>query len=324
MSKRPGDLGEFGLIRALTGGLRPGEGIIQGIGDDCAVIEAGGAQLLLTCDASLEGVHFHRNWGAPHDLGWKAAASAISDIAAMGGRARHVLVTLALPPDAPLEFVKAFYAGVADAVEQCDAAIIGGDTTASASGIVADITVIGDVPGRAVFRQGAESGDLIAVTGVPGRRGAGLYALLHGIDAPEYIQAYLKPLPRLAEGQWLQARDEVHAMIDISDGILPDAQHIATASGVGIDLDADELPADPSLDTFWGDQDRISPEERLRSGEEYELLVALAPEEATAVCGAFEVAFGLPLTPIGRCVRDFQGVRINGEIPERAGFEHFG
>lgn len=323
MNGGPGGLGEFGLIRAWTQRLRSGESVIQGIGDDCAVVEAGGTALLLTCDASLEGVHFHRDWGTPWDLGWKAAVSALSDIAAMGGRAKFVLVTVALPPAIELPYTQALYRGIADAVEAAGAAIVGGDTTASQSGIVIDIAVVGEVVGRAVLRGGARAGDVIAVTGVPGRRGAGLHALLNGIDAPELIRDYLHPTPRLAEGQWLQAQAGVTAMMDVSDGLLPDARHIAEASGVGIDLWPGKLPSDAVLERFWGSQGRPAGVERLRSGEEYELLVALDAEAAEGVCRELRDVFGLGLTMVGVCDGGHTGVWVDGGVSRDDGFEHF-
>lgn len=323
MSGGLGGLGEFGLIRALTDGLKRGAGVRQGPGDDCAIVETEGAPLLLTCDASLEGVHFHRDWGTPADIGWKAAAAALSDIAAMGGRARFVLVTLALPEDADLEYTKALYSGIAEAVASAGAAIIGGDTTASRSGIVMDFSVIGEVVGRAVMRDGARPGDLVAVTGVPGRRGAGLHALLNGVEAPALVRDYLHPVPRLAEGQWLQDQPGVRAMIDVSDGVLPDARHIAEASGVGIDLWPGKLPGDDALTEFWRAQGREPGAERLRSGEEYELLLAVAPDEASSVCVGFHEAFGMPLTVIGTCCKGPAAVLVDGTAPAGAGFEHF-
>jgi thiamine-monophosphate kinase len=316
-------LGEFGLIRTLTQSLRSGSGVAHGIGDDCAVVEVGGKKLLLTCDASLEGVHFHRDWGAPADIGWKAAVSALSDIAAMGGKASFVLVTLALPNDVEVDFARALYQGLADAVESASAAIVGGDTTASRSGIVIDITVVGEVVGRPVLRNGARPGDLIAVTGIPGRRGAGLHALLSGIDAPDLIRDYLHPVPRIAEGQWLQAQAGVHALIDVSDGILPDARHLAGESGVGIDLRAPTMLPDAELDAFWRAQGREAAQERLRSGEEYELLAAIAPEGAEALCASFQETFGLPFTVVGVCVKAPGDVRVDGVTPVQPGFEHF-
>ena len=316
-------LGEFGLIRALTADLKSGGNVQHGIGDDCAVVAFGGKSMLLTCDASLEGVHFKRDWGVPEDLGWKAAVSALSDIAAMGGRANFVMVTLALPEELELAFVEALYRGIRDAVESAGAIIVGGDTSASHSGIVMDLTVVGEVVGRPMLRSGAQPGDVIAMSGAIGERSAGLHALLHDVEAPELIREYLHPLPRLAEGQWLQAQPGVKAMMDVSDGLLPDARHIAESSGVGIDLWTDWLPASARLEEFWRGQGLDCGAQRLRSGEEYELLVVLDSVEAGAICEAFEKKFELPLTVIGECDDGHEGVRVDGEESDEKGYEHF-
>ena len=279
--------------------------------------------MLLTCDASLEGVHFKRDWGNPQDIGWKAAVSALSDIAAMGGRANFVLVTLALPIDVALDYVEALYGGIKAAVEHARALIVGGDTTASHSGIVLDFTVVGEVVGRPMLRSGARPGDVIAMTGAIGERGAGLHALLHGMEAKELIRAYLHPFPRLAEGQWLQAQPGVKAMMDVSDGLVPDAGHIAKASGLGIDLQRDWLPANAVLEEFWRGQGLECAVQRLRSGEEYELLVVLDAAEAKGVCEAFEREHEFPLTVVGVCSDGHEGVWVDGWETDEKGFEHF-
>jgi len=323
MSQGLGGLGEFGLIRALTKSLRRGDGVRQGIGDDCAVVEVGGVSLLITCDASLEGIHFQRNWGAPGDIGWKAGAAALSDIAAMGGRAKWALVTLALPNDLSEDYARALYGGIVEAVESAGAAIIGGDTTASQSGIVLDLVIVGEVVGRPGLRTGGKPSDLVAVSGVPGRRGAGLYALLHGLKAPALIREYLRPVPRLAAGQWLQAQSAVRAMMDVSDGLIPDTRHLAEAGGVGIDLRPRLLTPDAALDAFWSEQGRDPATERLRSGEEYELLVILKAGAASETCRAFQDRFNLPLTVVGACAGPPAAVTVDGEAPAESGFEHF-
>jgi thiamine-monophosphate kinase len=316
-------LGEFGLIRALTADLKSGGSVQHGIGDDCAVVEFGGKSMLLTCDASLEGVHFRRDWGTPEDIGWKAAVSAISDIAAMGGRASFMLVTLALPADAALDYVEALYGGIKAAVDHAGVLIVGGDTTASNAGIVLDFTVVGEVVGRPMLRRGAQPGDVIAMTGTIGERGAGLHALLHGVEARDLVRAYLHPFPRMAEGQWLQAQPGVKAMMDVSDGLVPDARHIAKASGVGIDLRRDWLPANTALEDFWRGQALDCAAQRLRSGEEYELLVVLKADEAEGICEAFAREHALPMTVVGLCGGGHEGVWVDGAETDEQGFEHF-
>lgn len=323
MSGSVGDHGEFALIASLTSALKAGTGVKQGIGDDCAVVRMGDKELLLTCDASLEDIHFKRDWGTPEDIGWKAAVSALSDIAAMGGRPLMVLVTLALPEDLPVAYAEALYRGLAHAVESTGAVIVGGDTTASRSGIVIDLSVIGEAVGRSVLRSGAQPGDVVAVTGAIGERGAGLHALLNGVDAPEFIRAYLHPSPRVDEGVWLQGQTGVHAMMDVSDGLLPDARHIAKASGVGINLLSAQLPNNVSLWSYWAEQGIESMPQRLCSGEEYELMVILAVDEAPALLQAFMAQFDVAIHPVGVCTDRAGEVTVDGEPPTAQGFEHF-
>jgi len=234
-----------------------------------------------------------------------------------------VLVTLALPADASLDYVESLYGGIKAAVAHAGALIVGGDTTASHSGIVLDFTVVGEVVERPMLRRGAQLVDVIAMTGAIGERGAGLHALLHGVEARDLVRAYLRPFPRLAAGQWLQAQPGVKAMMDVSDGLLPDAGHIARASGVGIDLRRDWLPANARLEDFWRAQGLDCAAQRLRSGEEYELLVVLDADEAEGICTAFEKEFELPMTVVGLCGDGHEGVWVDGGEPDAKGFEHF-
>jgi thiamine-monophosphate kinase len=317
------DLGEFGLIARLTSGLPSHEDVVCGVGDDCAVIKAGDRVWLVTTDASIEQVHFTRESASPHDIGWKAAATAISDIAAMGGAARFLTVTLACPAATPLAWLDALYAGIAEAAAEAEAIIIGGDVTGSPAGVMIDVAVLGDAPaGGFRLRSGACTGDLLAVTGFPGCSAAGLAVLGLGIDAPELVRAHLHPVPRLAEGRWLAAQVGVHAMIDVSDGVVQDAGHLGEASGLAVDIEADAVPIAQEL-ARRADTLRIHPVElALAGGEDYELAVALDPAAAAACCAAFTETFGLPLTVIGRFTQG-QGVRIDGESPDALGFDHF-
>jgi thiamine-monophosphate kinase len=319
------EIGEFRLIERVTRGLRRGPGVVEGVGDDCAVLQFGNALVLATCDASIEGVHFRRDWASPRDIGWKAAAGAISDIAAMGGDARYVLASVACPADSDSSVIEEICAGIADAVESCGATLVGGDMTGSQAMIGIDISVLGEaVGGRYLTRAGAKPGDAVAVTGFPGLAAAGLLALQRGIDAAPLIQAHLRPVPRLAEGRWLVARAGVHAMIDLSDGLLQDLGHIAERSGVGINVDSDLVPLGPALNGF--DSILCEPLECLclSGGEDYELAIALDPVLAPAVCRDFAEQFGRPLTLVGEVESGWSGIRLDGQEPGRRGFDHFG
>ncbi len=317
------DLGEFGLIHHLTHGL---DCIHDSIGDDCAIVELGGATLLITSDTAVEGTHFLWDYGTPHDLGWKTAAAALSDIAAMGGQPRYVTISMAIPANLELEKIEAFYQGMADAIQSTHAQIIGGDTTRSQSGLMVDLTVIGEPgPGRILLRSGAEADDVIAVTGYPGRSAAGLLALQGGQDIPPLTRAHLHPIPRIQEGQWLAQQDGVHALMDCSDGMVQDLGHIAKASNLGIELSGHDLPHDPILEEA-SRQGGFDPQALcLAGGESYELLLAVSKAAFPALATEFTERFNLPLTAIGYTNTDTNGVHIDGQSLDGtpAGYDHF-
>ena len=317
-------LGEFGLIRRLTEDLPGHPAVLAGVGDDCAVLKAGGQSMLVSCDAALEGVHFRRDLATPKAIGWKAATAALSDIAAMGGRPRFMLVTLACPTETELPFLDGLYAGLRGAAEHYETVIVGGDTTESHSGLILDVTVIGEsAGGRILLRSGARPGDVAVVTGGPGRSAAGLMALHSGADAPELVAAHLHPQARFTEGQWLAARREVHALIDSSDGLLQDAGHLADASGIGLDVDPDKVPLAPELAAYAAGLGIDPLELALAGGEDYELIAALDGPSAASLIDAFQNRFELPMTAVGVFTADFAGVRIAGECVDKTGYDHF-
>jgi thiamine-monophosphate kinase len=328
MPEKLSDLGEFGFIRRITSGLPPHDAVIEGIGDDCAVVRAGETVLLVTSDAAVEEVHFSLSLAAPEDIGWRAATAAISDIAAMGGKPLCLTLSLALPAHTPVAVAEALFQGVRAATEAHDTAIAGGDTTQSRAHIYLDITVIGTPVSRYVVRRGAQEGDVLAVTGYPGRAAAGLYALQQGIDASqapwrELIGAHLHPHARIREGQWLAAHAAVHAMMDVSDGLLQDAGHLADASGLGIHLHSGKIPVAAALEQARPQLESSPLELVLAGGEDYELLLALAPAEAETLCRQFEDEFGLPLTLIGECEGAWRGLQLDGTPTAPKGYDHF-
>lgn len=318
------DIGEFGLIAQLRTIATTGDGVVTGIGDDCAVLELGGGTILVSCDASVEEVHFSRTLATPEQIGWKCAASAISDIAAMGGRPRYLTVAIACPQDTKTEFLEKLFRGINDAATAASMHVVGGDTTCSPQGVMLDITVLGEpIDGRILLRSGARVGDLLCVTGTPGRSAAGLFALQAKIDAPELIEAHLHPEPRIAEGQWLAAREVVHAMADVSDGLVQDAGHLATASGIGLDFQPEKLTVPPALQNFEPTQGIEAIDLVMTGGEDYELIVAVDPAAQAELSREFEAAFGMPLSPIGIFTDKWNGVQIEGQDASEIGFDHF-
>jgi thiamine-monophosphate kinase len=248
-----GELGEFGLIAALSEWLPPGPRTLVGIGDDAAVLAVPGGQVVASTDFLLEGRHFRRDWSSGRDVGHKAAARSLADIAAMGAVPTALLVALAAPPDLPVGWAREFAAGLAAECARVrpQAGVVGGDT-ARADAVLLAVTALGDMSGRPVVpRAGAVPGDVVAVAGPLGHAAAGLALLSAGLAGaglagaglagdPAWVPlvtAQLRPAPPYDAGP--EAADlGAHAMIDVSDGLLADLGHIADASGVQIDVDS--------------------------------------------------------------------------------------
>ena len=276
---RLSELGEFGLLAELER-----RGLVRGQDAEGALLADG---VVVTQDTLVEGVHFRREWTSWHDLGYKAAAVNLSDLAALGAEPEALLVGLALPADTEVEAIAELYEGLGEP----GVAVAGGDTT-RAGAVVLAVTAVGRserVPGRA----GAQPGDVLVVTGPLGAAAAGLHALREdrpGFD--ELVERYRRPPLRLAEGRRL-ARI-AHALVDLSDGIAGDAARIAARSGCRVVLEPDRIPRAPRIEEvgdlpFW------------TMGEDYELLAALAPEDVEAS----------GCTVVGGCVEG-EGVEPSG------------
>ena len=234
------EVGEFGLITALSAWLPPGPGTLVGIGDDAAVLATPDGRVVATTDFLLEGRHFRRDWAGAGDVGHKAAARSLADVAAMGAVPSALLVALAAPPGLPVSWARELAAGLAAECARVGASVIGGDT-ARADQVVLAVTGLGDLAGRApVLRSGAAPGDLVAVAGVLGHAAAGLALLEAGLRQDPLVTDHLRPAPPYDAGP--EAADlGATAMIDVSDGLLADLGHVAQASGVLIDLDSAAL-----------------------------------------------------------------------------------
>jgi thiamine-monophosphate kinase len=285
---RLGELGEVGLLAELER-----QGLVTGIADDGA--ELGGG-LVVTQDALVEDVHFRLEWTSWRDLGYKAAAVNLSDLAAMGAEPTGLLVMLAAPAETDADHVLELYRGL----NEPGVPIVGGDTS-RADRLTIVVTALGRserVPGR----SGARPGDVLVVTGELGGSAAGLAALRDGRESP-HVERHRRPPIRLAEGRRLAA--SAHALMDLSDGIALDASRMAERSGVRLVVDADALPLAEGLsldDRFWSE------------GEDYELLAALAPDDPAAA----------ELTVVGRA-EEGEGLelRLGGRPAERAGWDSF-
>lgn len=233
--------GEFGLIHAITTGRPQPSGTVLGPGDDAAVVAAPDGRVVLTTDTLVEGVHFRLDWSTPAQVGRKAAAVNLADVAAMGARPTSVVVSLACPGQTSVTTVTELFDGLAAEVGRTRAGVVGGDTV-RADKMIIGVTALGDLGGREpVTRSGARPGDVLAVCGRLGWAAAGLAVLGRGFRSPVgVVDAQRYPQPPYEAGP-AAAGAGASAMIDVSDGLLADLGHLARASGVGIDVRSDRL-----------------------------------------------------------------------------------
>lgn len=328
------EVGEFGFIRRIQGGclVRP-EGVTLGIGDDAAAfVVPEGEVTLVTTDLLVERVHFLREAAPAVDLGHKALAVNLSDIAAMGGTAREAFVSIAVPGDCSLEDVEEIYRGMRSLALDFDVNILGGDTTASRADLILNVAVVGSVRETEMLRRGgARPGDRIFVTGGVGESRAGLHLILNGIPAESEAfktlrRAHCRPRPHLAEGRFLARSGAVHAAIDVSDGLSSDLAHLARASGLGVRIEAGGLPVSAALSGFCRRFGFDPAAYALAGGEEYVLACAVDPAKAPDLARAFAARFGRPLYPIGEMTPGgrLEVIRDGAVMPlPSAGWEHF-
>ncbi|MBN9240293.1 MAG: thiamine-phosphate kinase [Micrococcales bacterium 70-64] len=305
MSETVRSLGEAGVLRRIFPRLPAAAGELLGPGDDAAVVAAPDGRVVITTDMMIHGPDFRLAWSSPHDLGWKAAATNLSDIAAMGAVPTALVVAIAAPAETDIGFLEAF----ADGLRDCCAAlapgcgVVGGDLSVSGTLTIA-VTAFGDLEGRdPVLRSGARVGDVVAVSGELGAAGTGLALLFASapepdaaaaaalrIEHPRALAAQLTPRPPIADGR-AAAIAGATSMLDLSDGLAIDARRIAAASGVGLDLRSDALgDLGPALD----------------GGEDHSLLATFPP--GTALPGGFR--------PLGAVVAG-EGVLVDGVPYER-------
>src|SRR3954463_2351203 len=234
-------VGEFGVIARVLAQAGSARAADVGPGDDAAVLRAPDARVVATTDVLVEGRHFRRDWSSAEDVGHKAAAANLADVAAMGATAAALLVGLACPPDTSTTWLEGVAAGLADECAPLGAAVVGGDLVAAAgdsAAVVLSVTALGDLGGRApVLRSGARAGDVVALAGRLGWSACGLAVLRRGFTSPlAAVAGHRRPTPPYAAGP-AAADAGATAMCDISDGLLADAGHLAADSGVVLDLD---------------------------------------------------------------------------------------
>jgi thiamine-monophosphate kinase len=303
-----------------------GERVLRGIGDDAAVVRPAGAVIVTSVDAIVEGVHFTRETFSPRAIGHKAAASALSDLAAMGARPGELYIAAGVPHDFDDEQFDELAAGIEAVAVSVGATVCGGDLSAAAE-LWLSVTVVGyaDSESEVVGRDGARPGDVIAVTGRLGGSAAGL-AAINGLaveGAGALIARHLAPTPQFAAGRALAAVGAT-AMIDVSDGLGRDAGQIAAISGCALEIELPRLPLADGVVVAAAQLGREPQKFAAESGEEYELLCTL-PSGAVAATAAAVAATGNELAVIGQALPG-NGVRflgLDGRPVEIVGFEHF-
>jgi len=319
VSSTIGTLGEFGLIARVTANRPLTDDVLLGPGDDAAVVAAPDSRVVATTDLLVEGRHFRRDWSSARDVGHKAAAQNLADVAAMGARPTALLVGFAAPADLPTAWAEELTEGLHAECAAAGAAVVGGDVVSSDTLTIA-VTALGDLQGVSpVRRDGARPGDLVAVVGDLGLSAAGLALLRAGLATgpAACLAAHRRPAPPYAAGPAAAALGAT-AMIDVSDGLVQDLGHIAAASGVRVDLRSAALRPHPAL------VEAVEALARAGASPRSPLDHMLAGGEDHALVAAFPAGTALPpeWTVIGT-VAEGNGVTVDGTAPELPGWDHF-
>lgn len=316
-ARRVSDLGEFGLIARLRAETSVSARVVAGIGDDAAVLEGtdGGRLLLFACDTIAEGVHFDPA-DPPEQIGHKALACNLSDIAAMGGVPRAATLSLGCGAETLVETIDGIWRGMRALAAEFDVDLVGGDMHRSRGGLVLCVSILGEVERDVcVYRRGAKAGDLVAVTGSLGGSFAG---------------RHLTFTPRVREGRWLAERRLVSAMIDLSDGLGGDVRRLCEASGVGAELQAARVPISAAASELAKTGAKASTPlgRALYDGEDFELLVTVPPEKLEEGASDYLDTFGERLHVLGQVTAgpDIVLIHDDGATQElgAGGFDHFG
>lgn len=299
------DIGEIRLIQRLAKDIRLDRSVIRGPGDDAAVIKwTKDKYLLFTCDMLVEDVHFRLGKATPFQIGWKALARNVSDIAAMGGVPRYALVSASLKPDLPLSFIDGVHKGLRTLSNRFRINLVGGDTCRSDK-VVIDVSLIGEVErNKLVTRSGAKKGDVIMVTGTIGGSGKG---------------RHLDFIPRLNETRALVKNFKINSMIDISDGLILDLWRILAASKAGAKIYENAIPLSRDAGSF---------EKAIYEGEDFELLFTMSINEARRFFKTTLAKMDTPVTLIGEIVEKRSGYILvdrngKGKKLKPKGYVHF-
>lgn len=329
------DLGEEGIIRLIQQSVfkKLPAYVKKGIGDDCAVLETvHGRILLVTTDTLIEGIHFTSGTISPDALGWKALAINVSDIAAMGGRARTAFLSIALKQGATVRLLESFMAGFNTFAGKAGVVLAGGDTIESPGPVVITVALLGDcLKEHVVYRSGARPGDDVWVTGPLGDAAGGLFVLQHkeAFPNPEYkslVDAHQRPTPPFELGKAIAESGLVHAMIDISDGVAKDLRHICEQGGVGAVVQARAIPMSRDLLRLAAVAEKDPLQWAIYGGEDYELLFAAPPAHRKKILAMTEQVPGRAAVKIGRVIEG-RGIWFETEKGtkrlEPGGYVHF-
>jgi len=325
-------LGEFALIDLIKQDtINTADNVVIGIGDDAAVLKSTPGMLqLVTTDMLVEKVHFDLSTCSAWQLGYKAVGVNLSDIAAMGGVPRHVVIAIALPKHLSVEFVVSLYDGMKEICREFSVNIVGGDTVSSPQGLIINVTVLGEVePDQLQRRSGASVGDLVVVTGTLGDSGCGLDLLMQGdwhtYDfASSLVARHLVPKPQVLQGPLLAALGST-SMNDISDGLSSEVNEIAHASHVGMRIYSSLIPVSPDLQHAAAMFGKTALQYALYGGEDYQLVFTITPAQYKVLA---QVDIGAHLTVVGEVTDISQGILLVAEdghttTLEAKGYNHF-
>lgn len=323
------ELGEFNLIKRLSAGLVPTrKGIIAGIGDDAAALASPEGKLqIVTTDMLVEDVHFRLKTASPFQIGWKSMAANISDIAAMGGEPTYAFVSIGFTRQTRVEFADELYAGMKKIADVYSVDIVGGDTV-SAPQIVINIALLGEVePENLVRRSGAKVGDTLLVTGDLGGADAGLAILENGLKLND-TKKHLMPTPRVNEGRLLAKSGYVTSMIDISDGLASEVNHICEMSNTGALVYMKGIPLSDNIRQVAGYTNRNPYDFALYGGEDYELLFTSQPDKVSFLTEEIYKKTGTKLTTVGIIQDISHSIAIEEDSGKIAplyprGYDHF-
>lgn len=328
-----GDIGEFGLIdRIRTRQREYDEDVVVGIGDDCAVLRRGNILEVITTDCLVEGTHYRPGWLSMEDVGWKAMAVNVSDIAAMGAVPKHAVITLFLPDCVTPEDIDDLYEGIEACAAEAGVGLVGGDIVKINGPFAVSITLSGTCErDDLVLRSGAREGDLIVVSGTLGDAAVGMEYIKAGKPpegpAAEYsIARFRRPMARHKESRAIVEKLQPTSMIDVSDGLISDLWHILEMSKAGVSLAAEAIPVSAGVLDWCGGDRGAALALAIEGGEDYELLFTVNEKHAEALEGV-AAETGLDLTAIGKIASKKTGFVLAADgvetAVERGGFDHF-